>query len=273
MKTKKRKDPRVAEKRAPTADPDAAARAEPAAEAHPAEESDPAAPRGADELDFMPSRQKSTPLKPATLREKLARVVEPARLRRPFEGIQAHAEGTLLNELYMRHADAVLGFRSWRQLLLASFPEDDPRTAYDRQRVALFCTETEAALGIAKCLRGIRLFPKLKLRKFGELLDPPVVVKLPGGGEATFVRASVADLDSVLRHLGDEGDEEDETRGEALQHTRKAVDGLLEKEPEYRGLRPTASLQDDGIEVRTRPRGRAGYLLAARFYAALARRV
>jgi len=238
-------------------------------------ESDETLPRGADEIDFLDSRQKSMPLKAATLREKLKGVTAPARRRVPFDGRQAHAEGTELVELYMRHADAVLGYPSFRQLLLENWAPglDD---AYRRMRIAKFCTEDQATLGVTKCDRGIRLMKRLEKKSFEDLLEPPLILRLPAKAsrpQTTFFDATpdevlwtIEELERLARP------QPDETLGEAVFHTRGTVRDMIDDEPRYEELHPTVSAGEKDVVVRTSPSGRDGFALAAKFYASLARR-
>ena len=91
--------------------------------------------RGDDEVDFLGSRAGSTPIGAPTVRAELASLRSRIESLVRHEGREAHEVGTALNTLYMRHADAVLGYDSFRRFLLAEFA-DDPRRAYEAMLVA-----------------------------------------------------------------------------------------------------------------------------------------
>jgi len=231
-----------------------------------------AVPRGKDEFDFLKSRQDSTPERAATLRATLGQLLDEDRRGTAAAGRTAHAQGTTLVTLYMRHADPVLGYPSFRALLEKCWRQgvDD---ALRRMRIARFCTEDEAAHGISMCDRGIRLMGALELASFGELLDDdkPLHLKLADGTSVRFAQASVHQLEDALRVLG-----APEPPGEAsvqdLTRTRGHIDGLVEEKPAYARLHPTALLQEGVVEVRVRARGRAQQLLASKFFADLAKK-
>jgi len=231
-------------------------------------------PRGADEVDFLPSRQESTPLSEATLREKVDRLRAGGTLRSAIAGEQAHADGTELRTLNMRHADAVLDFPTFRELVAKTWPEgvDD---VWDCMRIARYYTAEQARIGVTHCILGTRAMEALGLQEMDTLLDPVSPRRLPlsgeeGGPATTLRQASVEDLRKVLRVLK-APQTPDEPLQARLERTRSAIGALVERSPEYLKLGPKAFLADGEVVVTVRPRGRAAWQLAAKFYAELTR--
>lgn len=222
--------------------------------------------RGQDEVDFLGSRAHSTPEKPATIRATLAQLVDQVRRAKRTEGIEAHAHGTTLNTLYMRHADAVLGFPSFKAFLVASWPEDVGE-AYRAMRIAKLCTAEQATAGVTRCDLGIRLMRRLSVESFGKLVDPkrPFMLHLPDDAKVSFADATVRQLRAALALLETPGATSADDEQEQLQRTRREIAALVEVSPEYLELYPTASLQDGEVEVRLRARGKGGRRTALKF--------
>lgn len=226
---------------------------------------------GRNELDFMDSREDSPPVSEELARERVRALKESAAAREKTAGSTAHREGTALIEMYMSHVDQVLGYPSFRALLVAIWPAR-VADAYERMRIARHLTAKQAEVGKSRALLAIEFMKELKLGSVAPLLDDekPFVLEQPGGNRVAFMEATCPQLDTILGALRG-GREVDPADGEALGRTRSRVRGLVEEEPRFIDLAPKVGLVDSEVVVTVRPRGRKGYRLAAEFYGQLAK--
>lgn len=234
------------------------------------------AARGADEpkLAFLGSRLKSLPLKEATIREKLAGLGRVAGAFDQSAAVSWTDQGEELVALYMRHADAVLGFPSFKAFLRRHWPHGITG-AYDRMRFAKYATRAQVErYRYAKLLEAIRLVELLGLADIAAL--EAVDLRLPaeeGGGTVRLAHAETEQLAAARRLLkAPRFDDAPRSAGEELQATRTWVKALCQKTPEYAALEPTAFLEDGVVTVRVTARGAKAAAVAERFYGKLARR-
>jgi hypothetical protein len=232
-------------------------------------------PRGADEeeLAFLGSRAESTPLSEATIKATLAQLADEVRRAASSAGVEAHAHGTTLITLYKRHADTVLGYPSFRALLVAEWP-DDISQAYRAIRIARGCTVEQSRLGVNKCDLGLRLVSRVGLKSFGQLVDPkrPYMLKLPDDLEVSFADASVRQIRAALG-LIETPPPADEDERELLAKVRREIAVLVERSPEYLELAPAVGLRDGKLEIRSNALGVEGLIRSAEFQKQLAKKL
>jgi hypothetical protein len=226
-----------------------------------------------EELAFLGSRAGSTPLSEATVKATLAQLADEVRREAAAAGVSAHAHGTTLVTLYKRHADAVLGYPSFRALLAAHWP-DDLSDAYRAMRIAKGCTAEQARIGVSKCDLGLRLLARVGLKSFGQLVDPrrPYMLALPDDGQVSFAEATVRQLRAALGLLETPPPAGEDDRA-LLARVRREIAVMVEASPQYLELAPAASVRDGQLEFRTSARGLEGLLKAAEFQRQLARKL
>ncbi len=221
--------------------------------------------RGDDEVDFLGSRAASTPLGEATARAELTLLRSRIESLVHHEGREAHEVGTALNTLYMRHADAVLGYGSFRRFLAAEFA-DDPRRAYEAMAVAraasLSLASQKGARWVLRAFSWARLEGHADLSRAGELsLDL-------GDGEKVALRdASIRQIDEAIGRRSVTTLEE--PAGRKVQRARTRVNELLAKDPEIAALSPKVYLDEGAVVVRTVSRSPEDARALKRLYAAV----
>jgi hypothetical protein len=221
--------------------------------------------RGDDEVDFLGSRAGSTPIGAPTVRAELASLRSRIESLVRHEGREAHEVGTALNTLYMRHADAVLGYDSFRRFLLAEFA-DDPRRAYEAMVVARAASLSLAAEKGARWV--LRAFTWARLEGHGDLARAGDLALDLGDGATIALRdASIRQIDEALgrrsmRTL-------DEPAGRKVQRARGRVTELLARDPEVAALAPTVYLDNGAVVVRTVARSPDDARALKRLYAAV----
>lgn len=177
---------------------------------------------------------------------------------RRARGRDGHEVGTLLNTLYMRHADVVLGFPSFRHLLIANW-HDRLDEAYGSMLIARECTVTQAEThGFWKALYGVRLMAKLGLETF-VALEAHDFGQTPAS--ITFEELSVTEVQVLSGRPALPAAEPDEKVGRAVVRLRHKAEALQASHeayapgPDLRRRRP-ALRHRDLLRARRR-RGRA----------------
>lgn len=229
--------------------------------------------RGVDEIDFLGTRRRGVPLTAAVARTKTGALVERVVAEDSHAGTEAHDQGTTLIELYMAHADVVLGFRSFRGFLQKSWPLD-LGIAYERMRVAKLVTRRQAnEYGFSVCALGLRVMNALGETSFEKFLKTPLRLDEADGGGTVQFPAPANALRSVLRRLAHpSGDEETAPEvGETLRRYRATVDGLLEADPLVAAIKPVVWADAKGAYVRVTAGAPAELKTAAKLYERLAR--
>ncbi len=228
--------------------------------------------RGADELDFPGSRQHTNPQEPKLARASTNDLVQRVVAFDSYSGGEAHDQGTALVELYMTHADAALGVRSWRAYLDQHWPLDSS-VAYDRMRVSRLVTRAQALkYGFSVCQLGLRIMGAKQLVSFPQFLKTPLALHPDDGGGMVRFPAPAAELRSVLRALAPptpEGRQDDV--GEKLRRYRATVEALLESDAGIAAIRPVVWADVKGAYVRVTASGPPQAKAAARLYQRLAR--
>lgn len=210
-----------------------------------------AAVGGPDELEFLGSRERSNRFSESVARTKAAAVAERALSLDRHVGSESHEQGTALVELYMRHADEVLGFRSFRAFLLETWPLD-LGIAYERMQIARLATRREAeSYGYTACVLGLRIMRALRIESFEQFKSTTLRLhEDDGGGTVTFPAPATA-LRSVLRALhSTDPDEAAPDVGETLRRYRAAVDALIAVHGDIAALKPVVWADAEGAYVR-----------------------
>jgi hypothetical protein len=219
--------------------------------------------RGGDELPFMDSRAGSTPLDAPTIRahvDDLAqRVVGASRAR----GREAHEVGTILDTLYMRHADAVLGYKSFPAFLEDRWP-DSLDEAYGAMHIARACTATQAEThGFWKAFYGIRLMKKLGLPSFAALEKH--VFDADRYGAKSFAAMKVATVQRFTTQPSLVVAPPTEKVGREVVRLRDRAEALREKRSEYAALKVRVFAAEGKPCVTITAAGRDGSETARRF--------
>lgn len=233
-------------------------------------------PRGADEsaLEFLGSRQRSTPLEAPTVREKLIALRRDVEAQDRAQIASWYNDGEVLNTVYMRHGDAVLSASSFRALLREWWPLN-LASAYERMRVAKYATRAQAEkYRLTRCRLACRLAEKLKCASLAALEE--LDLQLPaeeGGGTVRLAQADAEQLAAALRLLkAPKLEDAEKSRGEELVDVRAWVKAQCEDDEEIAALVPTTFLRDGEVTVRVSAVGARQAKAAARFYERLARR-
>jgi hypothetical protein len=228
--------------------------------------------RGSDELEFLKSRARSVPLGTPLAREKVTQLKRRVLTADGQQAAEAHDQGTELVELYMRHADAALGYPTFSALLEDQWPLD-LSVAYERMRIARLCTHDQAAKhGYTSCVLGLRIMRMLGTDSFEEFLKQPLPLHPKDGGGTVRFPAPAKQLRSVLRQLAvhaAEGDAADVTR--QFRRYRTTVDELMEKDADVAALKPVLWADAKGVYLRVTAGGPAQTRAAAALYQRLAR--
>lgn len=221
--------------------------------------------RGDDEVDFLGSRAGSTPLGAATVRAELASLRSRIASLVRHEGREAHEVGTALNTLYMRHADAVLGYESFRRFLLAEFA-DDPRRAYEAMAVARAASLTLASEKGARWV--LRAFTWARLGGHGDLSRAAdLALDLGDGVQVALREATIRQIDEAIGRRAVQG--LDEPAGRKVQRARSRVTALRARDPAVAALAPTVYLENGAVVVRTVARSPDDARALKRLYAAV----
>jgi hypothetical protein len=233
-------------------------------------------PRGADEDDlaFLGTRQEATPLSAPMIREKLQSLARSAEAFDRASALTWYDEGETLIVLYKRHADAVLGEKSFRAFLRKHWPLD-LATAYERMRFAKFATRAQVEkYRYTRTRLAVRLVQALGLADLTRL--EAVDLRLPadeGGGTVRLGAADAEQLAAALRVLkAPVPDDVGESDGERLVATRAWVKSRCEEDEEFAALAPTTFLAEGTVCVRVTARGAKQARAAARFYEKLGKR-
>ncbi len=203
--------------------------------------------RGADEVDFLASRAEATPMAAnvakAELRALRGRIESLVRQ----EGREMHEIGTALNTLYMRHADAALGYDSFRRFLLDEFA-DDPRRAYEAMAIARAAT---ANLAMEKGARWVlRAAVWARLEGHADLSRALGLTVEAGDGSRVALRdASIRQIDEAIGRRGWKA--LDEPAGRKVKRARERVGELIASDPAVAALTPTVFLDRGEVVVRT----------------------
>lgn len=222
--------------------------------------------RGDDEVPFLHSRASSTPMGAATAKVELRALRGRLDALSRHEGREAHEIGTVLNTLYMRHADASLGYRSFRQFLLAEFA-DDPRRAYEAMAVARAATVTLASEKGARWV--LRAVTWAQLEGHGPDLAPclalPVTVE---PDRAVPLRdTTIRALDEAIGRRAVNALEE--PAGRRLHRARARVTDIIARDPAVAALAPSVYLDAGEVVVRTVSRRADDAKAIRRLYAAV----
>lgn len=232
---------------------------------------------GRDEFDFLATRRASSPYGEETAETALRQLSRRARTFDGTSGGEAHEQGTMLVELYARHADAVLGFGSFRALLQEYWPLG-LSAAYRRMRLARATTQNMAiAYGYTRCLLGLRLMKLTGARDFEAL----AALKLPmpdatGGGFVQFP-ATVDALRQAIRELTARNQMEAVARlprpaSAVLNDARKLLDALVSEDDAVRSLHPRAHVRNGRVHFPVKaPSTPVEVAAAARLYERLAK--
>lgn len=224
--------------------------------------------RGRDELDFLGSRAKATPLDAATVRAHLQGIHTRIEASKRGRGREAHESGTLLNTVYMRHGDASLGFLSFRKLLIAHWPDrlDD---AYGFMLVARRCTALQCEThGYWKALYGIRLADKLELADFDALEAREFAIDADGL-PVTFARMTIEEVRARSTPAALEAATESEPSGRAVLRLRGRAQKLQSEHVEYQALGIRIFVADGAPSVSVTSSRKEGAEAARRFLAEL----
>lgn len=221
--------------------------------------------RGDDEVEFLGSRSSSTPLGAATARAELASLRSRIESLVRHEGREAHEVGTTLNTLYMRHADVVLGYDSFRRFLLAEFA-DDPRRAYEAMAVARAASLSLASEKGARWV--LRAFTWARLEGHADLSRVSHLSLDLGDGETIALEhASIRQIDEAIGRRSVKSLEE--PAGRKVQRARTRVTELVAKDPEIAALAPKVYLEEGAVVVRTVARSPDDARALKRLYAAV----
>lgn len=221
--------------------------------------------RGDDEVDFLGSRAASTPLGSATVRASLASLRSRIESLVHQEGRESHEIGTALNTLYMHHADAVLGYESFRRFLLAEFA-DDPRRAYESMAIARAASLSLASEKGARWV--LRAFAWARLEGHADLSRASDLALDLGDGEVVALRqASIRQIDAAIGRRAVAS--LDEPAGRKVQRARARVADLLARDPGVAALSPTVYLDEGSVVVRTVSRSPDDARALKRLYAAV----
>ena len=243
----------------------------------PAKKAEPA-PRGADDpelTELLGSRQASNPLHAPEVRKTLIDLKNRATEWDRSSATAVGLDGTDLITLYMRHADATLGFASFRALLLQWWPLD-VSSAYARMRIAKLTTmEQLRKYRYTKCRQGTAIVTALGLKSLTELEAKPLA--LPAGFPAKtvlFKEATNEQLAAVLRLLKAPPAQVISVRhGEKLLRAREWLRKEMLQDAAVAKLEPVAFLREGVIHVRVTAGGPEQATAASRFYARLAKQV
>lgn len=242
-----------------------------------------------DEVAFLNSRGHLRPMSEALAAKRLEALVERAELADRSQAQESFEQGLMLLELYKRHAERALGYRSFNAMLRAHWPLSMVR-AYERMRLAFFYTCDEIqAFGEKKALLGLRLLKVLGLFDFDAPADPSedqsrtareavgalqrTPLRLRDGSTVMFP-STVANLEEALWVLWNPPlDDDAETPvGRRLLRLRGWLHEAVQVDEELAALKPTASIDGGEVSVRVSARGRKGAAAAAKLYAELAKR-
>lgn len=222
--------------------------------------------RGDDEVPFLNSRAASTPMGAAAAKIELRALRSRLDALSRHEGREVHEIGTVLNTLYMRHADVSLGHRSFRQFLLAEFA-DDPRRAYEAMTVARAATVTLASEKGARWV--LRAVTWAQLEGHGPDLSPCLTLPVTVGEDR-----AVPLRDTTIRALDEAIGRRavkalDEPVGRRLQRARARVTELTARDTAVAALEPSVFLDDGEVVVRTVSRRADDAKAIRRLYAAV----
>lgn len=222
--------------------------------------------RGGDEVEFLGSRAEAAPMSASAARAELrglrGRVASLVR----HEGREAHEIGTALNTLYMRHADAALGHRSFRQLLLAEFG-DDPRRPYEAMVVARAATAELAEEKGARWVLRAATWARVEGHdvELARSLERPVTTD---DGRVVALRdATIRQIDEALGRRAQRAIEE--PAGRRVQRARARVAELAAKDASVAALDPSIYLDAGEVVVRTVSRGPDDAKALRRLFAAV----
>lgn len=202
--------------------------------------------RGKDELDFMKSRADSTPLSEAVAHAELAQLRSRLDSLERHEGLELHELGTTLLKLYMRHADATLGYRSYRAFLEAEFA-GDPRRAFEAMTVA---RATTAAIAAEKGARWVlRAWAWARLAGHEDLTRAGRLTVEVRGQSVRLLDTTVRQLDEAIGRAGQP--QLAEPAGRQLDKARRRVGELVRADGEVAALAPSLFLDQGKLRVRT----------------------
>lgn len=207
--------------------------------------------RGDDELDFLGSRARATPQSAATARVELRGLRGRLEALTRHEGRELHEVGTALNTLYMRHADAALGYPSFRALLQAELAAD-PRRGYEAMIVARVATaDLAAAKGARWVLRAASWALLQGHAELGPALDLPVA--RAEGPPVPLRDATIRQIDEAIGRRSLEAP--DDAPGRRVHRARERVRDLAARDAAVAALRPSVYVEDGEMVVRTVARG------------------
>lgn len=241
------------------------------------------------EVTFLNSRAHVRPMSEALAAKRLNTLVQRVEAADRTQAQESFEQGQMLLDLYMRHAERALGFRSFNAMLRQHWPLSVAR-AYERMRIAFFYTCEEAeSLGEKKALLGLRLLKALGLFDFDAPADPSedqgrrareaigalkrTPLRLRDGSTVMFP-TTVASLEEALWVLWNppQDDADDTPVGRRLLKLREWLREASRQDAEFAALKPVASVDGDEVSVRVSARGRVGAAAAARLYAEIAKR-
>lgn len=232
---------------------------------------------GRDELSYLATRQTSSPYGEEAVEATLKQLARRARTFDGTSGGEAHEQGTMLVELYARHADVVTGHGSFRTLLQERWPLG-LSAAYRRMRLARATTQDKAiAYGYTACLLGLRLMRLTGAVDFDDLATRKLPMPDAKGGGFIQFPAPVDELRSAIRELVGRSQSEAVARlprstGSLLNEARKLLDALMEEDDTVAALHPRAHVRDGRLHFPVRaPSTPMEVAAAARLYSRLAK--
>lgn len=232
---------------------------------------------GRDELEYLASRQTSSPYGAEAVEATLKALSRRARTFDGTSGGEAHEQGTMLIELYARHADVVTGHASFRTLLKERWPLG-LSAAYRRMRLARATTQEKAiAYGYTACLLGLRLMKLTGATDFDALEKQKLPMPESTGGGFIQFPAPVDELRAAIRELVGRSREEQvarlpRTTGTLLAESRKLFEALSAEDDTVASLQPRALVRDGRLHFPLRaPSTPTEVAAAARLYGRLAK--
>lgn len=232
---------------------------------------------GRDEFEYLATRRTSAPFGEEAAEATLRQLARRARTFDGTSGGEAHEQGTMLVELYTRHADVVLGHGSFRTLLREHWPLG-LSAAYRRMRLARATTQDKAiAFGYTRCLLGLRLMKLTGAKDFDDLATRKLPMPASTGGGFIQFPATVDELRSAIRELVARSEPETiaalpRATSSMLTEARKLMEAMMAEDDAVASLHPRAHVRHGRLHfpVRT-PSTATEVAAAARLYAQLAK--
>lgn len=232
---------------------------------------------GRDEFEYLATRRTSAPFGEEAAEATLRQLARRARTFDGTSGGEAHEQGTMLVELYTRHADVVMGHRSFRTLLTEYWPLG-LSAAYRRMRLARATTQDKAiAYGYTRCLLGLRLMKLTGAVDFDDLAKRKLPMPAQTGGGFIQFPAKVEELRGAIRELVARSQPDavaalPRATGSVLTEARKLLDAMMAEDDAVASLHPRAHVRQGRLHFPVRaPSTATEVAAAARLYTRLAK--